>query len=346
MSKHTGLLLVILAFLVQSCGLIGSKKSSSGTRRDPQGQLIGIPGGEKWSMPTPYGMVKCPGGSFILGQDDEDAGYTYLNMNKQITIGDFFMDDTEITNSEYRQFIQAMLEDSVDVLGEEYIMTELYPDSTVWKKDFNYSMADPILEYYFTSSAYDQYPVVGVSWEAAQVFCNWRTNLLNEYRASKNLRPMPAFRLPTEAEWEYAARGGRQLSKYPWGGPYIANAKGCYLANFKPGKGDYASDGFLYTSPSKFYPPNDFGIYDMAGNVSEWCQESFYEKYMAEIPDLNPQSPGNSDRKVVRGGSWKDIAYFLQISTRTWEHKDSVRSDLGFRCVMTHVGFTPFKGSK
>ena len=99
---------------------------------------------------------------------------------------------------------------------------------------------------------------------------------------------MPAFRLPSEAEWEYASRGGRDMAKYPWGNPYARNMKGCLLANFKPGRGNY------------------------------------YDERIAE--------------KVTRGGSWKDIAYFIETGTRQFEHKDSARSSIGFRCAMSYIG--------
>ena len=85
---------------------------------------------------------------------------------------------------------------------------------------------------------------------------------------------MPNFRLPTEAEWEYAARGGRDMAKYPWGNPYIRNSKGCMLANFKPGRGNYYDDGFAYTAPVASYFANDYGLYDMSGNVAEWCEDA------------------------------------------------------------------------
>ncbi|MCO5247572.1 MAG: SUMF1/EgtB/PvdO family nonheme iron enzyme [Chitinophagales bacterium] len=154
------------------------------------------------------------------------------------------------------------------------------------------------------------------------------------------------FRLPFEHEWEYAARGGRQLSPYPWGGPYIRNTKGCLLANFKPGRGNYPEDGGMYTVPAKSYWPNDYGLYNMAGNVSEWTLSSFAENSYAFMHDMNPDirydakkdDPITMKRKVIRGGSWKDIAYFLQTSTRDWEFQDSAKSYIGFRNVMPYLG--------
>src|SRR5690606_14473185 len=150
--------------------------------------------------------------------------------NKQVTVSAFFMDEWEISNNRYRQFMESIMSDSLESLGEEYIYQNLYPDTTVWRDDFTHHMFDPMLEYYYQHPAFDDYPVVGVNWEAAKYFSTWRTDYLNDYRAGNGLFPMPNFRLPSEAEWEYAARGGRDLAKYPWGGPYMRNTKRCRLA--------------------------------------------------------------------------------------------------------------------
>ncbi|MDQ3535512.1 MAG: gliding motility lipoprotein GldK [Bacteroidota bacterium] len=320
-------------FSLQGCGLFGRGGGSD------KGELVGVQGREGWVMTVPYGMVAIPAGTFHMGQADEDVAATQINFNKQVTIGGFYMDDTEITNNEYRQFMNAFLADSLSVLGEDYIMENLYPDTTVWTREFAHHMGDPMQQYYYWHPAFDEYPVVGVDWKAAQVFCTWRTNYLNSYRASQGLWPMPPFRLPSEAEWEYAARGGRDMAKYPWGNPYIRNSKGCMLANFKPGRGNYFDDGFAYTAPAGSYFANDFGLYDMSGNVAEWCEDAFNPASVPLVWDLNPTFYDKDEpRKVVRGGSWKDIAYFLETGTRTFAHEDSTSSTVGFRCAMTYLG--------
>lgn len=326
-------LLTGVSLALQSCGLFGGGSS------DDQGNLVGVQGREGWEMTVPYGMVIIPAGTFHMGQADQDVAATQINFNKQITIGGFYMDDTEITNNEYRQFIEAILEDSVQMVGEEEIMQRYYPDTTVWVRDFSHHMGDPLMVYYYSHPAFDDYPVVGVSWEAAKYFSRWRTDYLNAYREGRGLFPMPNFRLPSEAEWEYAARGGRDMAKYPWGGPYIRNSKGCMLANFKPGRGNYYDDGFAYTAPVASYFANDYGLYDMAGNVAEWCEDAYNPAAVPMVWDLNPTFfDDNEPRKVVRGGSWKDIAYFLETGTKTFEYKDSTSSSIGFRCAMTYLG--------
>ena len=154
------------------------------------------------------------------------------------------------------------------------------------------------------------------------------------------------YRLPTESEWEYAARGGRKLSMYPWGGPYTRDGKGCFLANFKPMRGNYVDDGFIKPSPVGSYDPNDYGIYDMSGNVAEWTNSAFDETSYSFTHDMNPNFENNSKpdeasvmkRKVIKGGSWKDVSYFLQAGTRTYEYQDSAKSYIGFRCVRSTLG--------
>lgn len=318
---------------LQSCGLFGGGGYSD------NGELLGVPNREGWVQTVPYGMVSIPAGTFHMGQADEDVAASQINLNKQVTVSGFYMDDTEISNNEYRQFIQRIMEDSLSQLGEPFVMNELYPDTTVWTKDFAHHMGDPMMEYYFWHPAFDDYPVVGVDWEAANYFCQWRTDYLNSFRTEIGLFDMPAFRLPSEAEWEYAARGGRDLVKYPWGNPYVRNAKGCVIANFKPGRGNFFDDGHSYTAPVNVYFPNDYGLFNMAGNVSEWCVDAYNPAAMPVVWDLNPQyiDPEES-RKIIRGGSWKDIAYYLETGTRTFEYKDSTRAYIGFRCAMTYLG--------
>jgi len=217
----------------------------------------------------------------------------------------------------------------------------VYPDTLTWIKDFTYTFNDPLFDRYFWHPAYGQYPVVGVSWSQAKAFCHWRT-ALKLSGTNPELRVFETeYRLPTEAEWEYAARGGREQAIYPWGSPYSRNSKGCFLANFKPLRGNYWADGYIYTGRADSYWKNDFGLYCMSGNVSEWTTSTFNPLSDVVVGEINPDYQSNSKksdspavkRKVVKGGSWKDIAAFLEVGARDYEYQDSARCYIGFRCV-------------
>lgn len=218
----------------------------------------------------------------------------------------------------------------------------VYPDTAVWVRDFEFSYNEPLLYSYFSMPGYSEYPVVGVTWEQAHAFCHWRTDLLrNEGKQIAN-----QYRLPSEAEWEYAARGGRRAATYPWGDRYARDSKGCFLANFKPYRGSYHNDTGAATMAVGQFKPNDFGLYDMAGNVAEWTSSAYSSTSNLKIHDINPEHPymaHKSDpaikkRKVVKGGSWKDVSYYLQCGVRTYEYQYESRSYIGFRCVRSAIG--------
>ncbi|MBK9328853.1 MAG: SUMF1/EgtB/PvdO family nonheme iron enzyme [Sphingobacteriales bacterium] len=421
MNKFRFSLIAVIAVLLASC-------KSSGT----DGQLIGAQDRPKWDNNLlPYGMIYVPSGVFHAGPSDQDVNYAFNTKMMQMSIVGFYMDETEITNNEYRQFVEYV-RDSIahQMLGGDHLkegengkqainwdmpidmdwqtgssVTEegsqlepmfysdadringvkevdprklmyeytwfkwkeaaqrenmnkprsqfmekkkisIYPDEMVWIRDFSYSYNEPMTRTYFTHPAYDDYPVVGVTWDQCNAFCAWRTIMWNNFRLSKKEAPLDQFRLPTEYEWEYAARGGRNLSPYPWGGPYIRNTKGCLLANFKPGRGNYPEDGGFYTVNAKSYWPNDYGLYNMAGNIAEWTSTAYEDDAVAFIHDKQPDfrydakedEPNVMKRKVIRGGSWKDIAYFLQCGTKSYEYQDSAKSYIGFRCLLPFMG--------
>ncbi len=232
---------------------------------------------------------------------------------------------------------------------ERFIIEEVinvYPDTLCWVRDFTYSFNDPMTNMYFSHPAYDNYPLVGVTWQQAKAFSVWRTQLLNNWATSQEMLYYNDFRLPSEAEWERAARGDLALQPYPWGGPYIRNAYGCFMANFKPMRGRYFEDGGFYTVKVHSYSPNNFGLYCMAGNVAEWCETAYDESAYEFYADVNPEHRYDAKdwdlprfkQKVVRGGSWKDIAYYCTTYARNYEYQDTAKSYIGFRNVMNHLG--------
>jgi sulfatase modifying factor 1 len=225
-------------------------------------------------------------------------------------------------------------------------VVQVYPDTLCWVRDFTYAFHDPMTNMYFHHPAYDNYPVVGVTWPQAKAFSVWRSQLLNSWLLAMGDLYVNDFRLPTETEWERAARGDLDQSQYPWGGPYTRNAYGCFLANFKPMRGRYQEDGGFHTVKAFSYQPNGFGLYCMAGNVAEWCETAYDESVYEFSNDINSDyrydamdwDPPKLKQKVLRGGSWKDIGYYCMTSTRSYEYQDTAKSYIGFRNVMTHMG--------
>jgi len=444
--------------LLLVCAAIAMVASSC--TNSSNGQVIGVQGRVLWYQPDPYGMLYLPMGSYNMGLNDQDAPYAHTTRAKTVSVQAFYMDQTEITNNEYRQFVDYVRDSIVHrILGttdfEEHLITEnkyaeeyddeedyrinwneriewedaevrtildeegmyyskeeryyrrreldtrrfnfeyfwidireaarkknryyfldedeegethssweygggitsradfirrdvinVYPDTLCWVHDFTYSFNEPMTNMYFWHPAYDDYPVVGVTWKQARAFSIWRTQYLNRYLRSVSGIYVQDFRLPTESEWEYAARGGLDLSSYPWGGPYIRNSRGCFLGNFKPLRGNYVDDGGFHTVKVTSYSPNDYGLYCMAGNVSEWTSNAYDESAYDFAHDLNmdyqydakPDDPPVLKRKVIRGGSWKDIGFYMQTGARTYEYQDTAKCYIGFRCVMSYLG--------
>jgi gliding motility-associated lipoprotein GldK len=422
--------------LLASCGILGKKGKGKGSSLPNDGQVHGIAPGSKYTLPKPRGMVYIPQGTFHMGPSDEDPAYAFSARNRSVSISGFWMDATEITNNEYRQFVYWVRdsviarnlgyvkagpdgEEHVDwnkmktlKLGDPKIIEQLAntpiiltpedrlngkkeidptkliyysdvfdlkeaaqrknagqarskfitknafpfsiaPDTLCWIRDFAYSYNEPMTKRYFSHPAFGNYPVVGVSWKQANAFCDWRTHILNAYLDSKKRAQESDFRLPTEAQWEYAARGGRSQSMFPWGNYYLRNKKGCLMANFKPGRGNYPEDGGFYTVRADSYWPNDYGLYCMAGNVAEWTSSIYYEGRNNFQHDMNPDVRWNAKdddpplmkRKIIRGGSWKDVGYYLQTGTSTYDYQDSTKSYIGFRCVID-LPAAPTKGKK
>ncbi|MDA3880431.1 MAG: SUMF1/EgtB/PvdO family nonheme iron enzyme [Prolixibacteraceae bacterium] len=393
-----------------------------------------------WFEPVPYGMAFVKRGAIRIGPSDEDPT-SNITPTRSINVDAFWMDDTEITNNEYRQFT-SWVRDSIarkllynssnpnaqyyanldidgnyiglnweepiewgDTLALEDIYipanerfygnreldtrklfydyswidlqkaarranmynyeeqsygggitdrsdfivrerTHVYPDTLVWIRDFTYSYNEPRTSKYYWHPGFDNYPVVGVTWKQAKAFCQWRTQRQNEYFARVGNATVMDYRLPTEYEWEYAARGGLQNAMYPWGGYYSRNQMGEFMANYKPMRGNYSEDGGLATMKVAEYPPNDFGLYDMAGNVAEWTSTAYDDLAPGMVNELNPDfkynakddDPPAMKRKVIRGGSWKDVGFYIQVSTRTYEYQDTATSFIGFRCVRPSFG--------
>ena len=268
-----------------------------------------------------------------------------LNTDHAVDMGDVMIskdtawidDDGKIV----RQTITRPLSGPWDFLNT-YIVN-IYPDTTCWVNDFQNADNERYMKLYFSNPAYDDYPVVGVSWEQANAFCAWRTDFLMKGMGGY-AKQIQRYRLPTEIEWEFAARG-KEGNPFPWKNQEVKSESGCYYANFKPDRGNYTKDGSLITSKCGIFSPNSNGLYDMAGNVAEWTSTVYTEAGVESMSDMNPElkynaakeDPYRLKKKSVRGGSWKDPESMIRSAWRSYEYQNQPRCYIGFRCVRTMV---------
>lgn len=464
------LLLAVPVMVLSLASCAGSNASMAG------GELTGA-GSQAFNEPAPFGMVLVQRGSLKLGEEETDSLWGSSAPYREISVESFWMDDTEITNAEYKQFIywvrdsiirerladpayggdetykieedkygepiepylnwkkaipwkkptedqkiaiesiykvnpitgkkeldvsqlnyryevydyaQAALRknqldptkrvrntdvkvnpDEVVIISKDtaYIDDEgnivretinrplsgpwdflntyiinIFPDTTCWVNDFPNANNEMYMQLYFNHPNYNDYPVVGVSWEQANAFCAWRTDFLLR-GLGPQAKYVQRYRLPTEAEWEYAARG-KDGSLFPWLADGTHSDEGCFFANFKPEKGNYTKDGSLITTKVGSYNANSNGLFDMAGNVAEWTSTVYTEAGVLQMSDINPElyynaapeDPYYMKKKTVRGGSWKDPERFIQSVSRGYEYQNECRSYIGFRCVRSYVG--------
>jgi len=475
------------------------------------------------------GLVPIEGGTFVMGGSaDQDVAYDYNNVKRRVTVPSFYMDETEVSNQDWLDYLHWT---AITFPNDRELYYDALPDTLVWRKPLSYN--EPYVDNYLRHPAFQDYPVVGVTWDQAHDYCQWRTDRTNENilresgrmvawkdlnggkngqsaastepynndmylngqqrgpgfdgkkmmpdlspnaqagtgKNGKPVRPVrmedgilkQGYRLPSEAEWEYAAlalAGNTQFENiddgkmYPWNGLGVRSAKsktrGLIMANFKRGAGDnagvggYLNDKADITAPVRSYAPNDFGLYNMAGNVNEWVADTYRQTSFEEFDDFNPfrgneytnkrmadpskglyakdkygrpiKDPAKANRKlkysellalqgqrpdstnatqaapvangsvaaanaasanaqlavrnsgkafnpdlrgdkdtvnlalygnttlvnnrskVYKGGSWNDMAYWLNPATRRFMDQDEASAEIGFRCAMTLVG--------
>lgn len=472
MNRYKSWYLLLFVSLAISCTRLG-RVSHTG------GELTGVPVGKVWNEPTPYNMVLVTQSAFEMGPGKLDSLWGMEIPTRGVSVDNFWMDETEITNSQYKQFvywvrdsiIRTRLADPAFGGDDLYLITEdeygdpitprlnwdipipwtrnteeeeaainsvyithpitgekmldakqmnfryewfdaseaakrhnrlnpqernlntdwqvdenevimiskdtafvdengniinqtinrplsslydfvhthivnIFPDTTSWVNDFTNANNERYMRHYFSHPSFANHPVVGVSWEAATAFCEWRTMYLQRGLRRNDIK-IEKYRLPTEAEWEMAARSGKTSNRYPWGEDVTDN-EACHQANFKPGEGGYAADNNLIPTKVRSFQPNAFGLYDMAGNVAEWTSTAFTLSGNEQMSDMNPEfrynaaqeDPYYMKRKVVKGGSWKDNALYIQAGMRDNEYQNKGRSYIGFRCVRSQMGLS------
>ena len=311
-------------------------------------------------------FVRIPDGSFFRGNNDSDLPYADMNGNygraRTISVPSFFMQKYEVSNGQYLEFVNDILKQD-SVLGASFL-----PDTLVWRKP-NYSN-EPYVEYYFRHPAYANYPVVGVSYNQAKAFAEW-------YTKKQNANPDRVFqevnfRLPSEEEWEYAAKGGNDHAYLPWGDFTTIDEDGLPRANFRmvsqlsvyreevtldPNGKVKSPQRFISTGmgaslpnqeqtdmsditvPVKWYAQNPYGLYQMAGNVAEMV-DAYYDRDISMYEFSHDPKGVKSEEPwgITKGGGWRDTGFYLQYPVRQYyENQTSTSSSVGFRLAMDVV---------
>jgi len=279
----------------------------------------------------PRGMVQIPGGTFRMGNPRDD-GYIADGEGPvhEVTLDPFWMDATAVTNARFEEFVEATgYRTEAETFGWSFVFWQFLPPALQrnpspagtpwWKQVFGADWRHPEGPESTIRNRMD-HPAIHISWNDAQAFCAWA-----------------GVRLPTEAEWEFAARGGREGDPFPWGNDLVPNGKhrmNVWQGQF-PGRNTKA-DGHVGTAPATAYKPNAYGLFNMTGNVWEWCSDWFSPAAYTRGDIANPTGPHNGTSRVMRGGSYLCHASYCnryRVDGRSSNTPDSSTGNLGFRTV-------------
>ena len=302
--------------------------------REPNDTAVSpLPSAVSAQPTTHLGMIHLRGGEFLMGTDD---GVGYLadgeGPARRVRVNAFAIDPCAVTNAQFRAFVKATgYQTDAERFGWSFVFHLLLPPRLArldlprplaapwWRRVEGADWSRPEGPGSGIEKRLD-HPVVHVSWNDAQAYCAWA-----------------GCRLPTEAEWEYAARGGLEGARYPWGDDLVPD--GQHRCNIWQGvfpMKNTAEDGYVGTAPAKSFPPNGYGLYNMVGNVWEWCADWFSPRYHVKGPRNNPTGPPHGTARVMRGGSYLCHASYCnryRVAARSSNTPDSSTGNLGFRCV-------------
>ncbi len=392
------LIAIASVFLMAGCKKDQSPTTGWEYNQPKNGGFEVVPYEEQETGP---GLILIEGGTFAMGRTEQEVQYDWDNIPRRVTVSSFYMDETEVRNLDWLEYLYWLRR----VFGTDFL--EVYkkalPDTLVWRDKLAYN--EPLVELYLRHPAYREYPVVGVSWLQATDYCAWRTDRVNEYimiregilrvdpsQSNENnfnteaylagqyegmvkndlydLDPsgtgtrkvrmedgilLPKYRLPTEAEWEFAALGlignaiyERVLDRrlYPWNGHILRTDKdkdlGDFVANFKRGRGDNMgvagalNDAADIPGPVYSYWPNDYGLYNMAGNVAEWVMDVYRPLSGEDVSDFNPfrgnvfktktlDDEGNIEEKDTLGRiNWRNVTTVESAGRRNYRQADNI----------------------
>ena len=407
---------IALIFILGACKKEQSSTTGWEYNQPKNGGFEVVPYEEQETGP---GLILIEGGTFAMGRTEQDVLYDWDNIPRRVTVSSFYMDETEIKNIDWLEYLYWLKR----VFGVDYpeVCKKALPDTLVWRDKLAYN--EPFVEYYLRHPAYRDYPVVGVSWLQANDYCAWRTDRVNEYiliregilkldpsqtneenfnteaylagqyeglvkndlidlnpngQGTRKVRMedgilLPKYRLPTEAEWEYAALGliGNTIFErvverrlYPWNGHVMRTDAdkdlGEFVVNFKRGRGDNMgvagnlNDAADIPASVYSYWPNDFGLYNMSGNVAEWVMDVYRPLSPEDVSDFNPfrgnvfktkqtDDEGNIAEKDSLGRiKWRDVTKQEAAGRRNYRQADNINYvDGDFTSTITHDWNTP-----
>ncbi len=312
-----------------------------------------------WQAPDPCEFAFIPGGTFEMGDSFGEGRWDELPVHT-VTVDSFYMGKHEITNQQYCDFLNSAMSQGLITVTSGVVYKAgsgtAYLYCGTWTTEIADEWARSQIVYNggsFSVRTKNERsmvndPMVSVTWYGAVAWCNWRSQQLGRQLCYDTTTLLPIYplrngvHLPTEAEWEYAARGGLPGRRFPWGDA-ITHSQANYYSissysyDTSPTRGYHPTwnkGGYPYTSPAGSFAVNNYGLHDMAGNVYEWCNDWYSFSYYGSSPSNNPAGPPSGDVRIARGGGWGRSAYICRAASRGYSWPDDLCYDVGFRVAV------------